>query len=115
MTSITDKIADKVTEAVTSKAVYPQYPQDPKYQRWYELLYCFDVSNNLWLRITLPITLDFEISRNNLASTNNCRFTLYNLSKNTRDLMFRDVLDIGKPYNPKETGFIEVGKSEETS
>lgn len=114
MTSITDKIADKVTEAVTSKAVYPQYPQDPKYQRWYELLYCFDVSNNLWLRITLPIALDFEISRNNLASTNTCRFTLYNLSKNTRDLMFRDVLDIGKPYNPKETGFIEVGKAEET-
>ena len=85
-----------------------------KYQRYYELYYCYDVKDNQWLRVTLPISIDFEISRNNLSSTNTCKFTLYNLSKATRDLMFRDVLDIGKPYNPKETGFIEVGKAEET-
>ena len=97
-----------------SKAKYPVYPDDPKYQRYYELYYCYDVTNNNWLRITLPLSLEFEISRNNLASTNNCRFVIYNLSKNTRDLMFRDVLDIGKPYDPKETGFIEVGQAEET-
>ena len=99
---------------LTSKFSYPLYPKDPKYQRYYELFYCFDVTNNNWLRVTLPISLDFEVSRNNLSVTNTCRFTLYNLSKHTRDLMFRDALDIGKPYNPDETGFIEVGQAEQT-
>lgn len=90
------------------------FPYDFKYQRYYELLYCYDITNYKWLRVTLPISLDFEISRNNLASTNTCKFILYNLSKEVRDLMFRDALDIGKPYNPNETGFIEVGEAEET-
>lgn len=99
---------------VTPSIKYPKYPEDPKYQRYYELYYCYDVTNNNWLRVTLPISLEFEISRNNLSVTNTCRFVLYNLSKQTRDLMFRDVLDIGKPYDPNETGFIEVGKAEET-
>lgn len=99
---------------VTPSIKYPKYPEDPKYQRYYELYYCYDVTNNNWLRVTLPISLEFEISRNNLSVTNTCRFVLYNLSKQTRDLMFRDVLDIGKPYDPNETGFIEVGKAEES-
>lgn len=99
---------------LTKNNGYSAIVSELKYQRYYELYYCFDVKNNRWLRITLPISIDFEISRNNLSSTNTCKFTLYNLSKNTRDLMFRDALDIGKPYNPKETGFIEIGKEEES-
>lgn len=83
-----------------------------KYKRTYKLYYRYDDTNNKWLYITLPITLDFTIERNNLATANRCRLTLYNLSKQTRDLLFRDELDIGKPYNPDEVGWVQTSQAE---
>ena len=82
-----------------------------KYKRYYRLYYRYDPWNNKWLYIDsrdCQITMDFEVSRNNLATANTCRLTLYNLSEQTRNLMFRDALDIGKPFDSKETGFIET-------
>ena len=78
-------------------------PKYHKYKRTYDLYYRYDPDNNKWLYVTMPISIDFTIERNNLATANRCRITLYNLSKKTRDLFFRDELDIGKPYNPEET------------
>lgn len=85
----------------------------PKYKRTYKLYYRYDADNNKWLYITLPISMDFSIERNNLATANRCKITLYNLSKKTRDLFFRDELDIGKPYNPKETGWVQTSKEDQ--
>lgn len=79
-----------------------------KYKRTYTLDYRYDSENNYWLRVRLPISMDFEIKRNNLATANTCKITLYNLSKATRDLFYRDPLDVGKPYDPKQTGFVEM-------
>ena len=79
-----------------------------KYKRTYTLDYRYDPENNYWLRVRLPISMDFEIRRNNLATANTCKITLYNLSKSTRDLFYRDPLDIGKPYKPEEHGFIKI-------
>lgn len=86
--------------------------QTPKYKRTYTLYYRYDAYNNKWLRVTLPVSIDFDISRNNLSSTNNATFTLYNLSQQVRDLMYRDPLDVGRPFNPKETGFIEISNKD---
>ena len=83
-----------------------------KYRRVYTLDYRYDPENNYWLRVELPISMDFEVKRNNLATANTCKITLYNLSKATRDLFYRDPLDIGVPYDPKQTGFIEITDEE---
>lgn len=85
-------------------------PKYHKYKRTYDLYYRYDPDNNKWLYVTMPISIDFTIERNNLATANRCRITLYNLSKKTRDLFFRDELDIGKPYNPEETGWVQTNK-----
>lgn len=95
------------TSSVNNKIIKSQ-----KYKRTYKLYYRFDATNNKWLYITLPITMDFSIERNNLATANRCKLTLYNLSKNTRDLLFRDELDIGKPYNPDEVGWVQTSQAE---
>lgn len=76
-----------------------------KYKRKFDLYYRYDAFNNYWVHVASPISIDFEVSRNNLATANTCKLTLYNLSKQTRDLFFRDQLDIGKPYDPKDVGY----------
>lgn len=48
------------------------------------------VDDNQEIEITLPITLDFKITRNALATANTARFTLYNLSENTRRKIYKD-------------------------
>lgn len=85
----------------------------PKYKRDYILDYCYDPINKYWVRIRLPIALDFSVSRNNLASNNKCQLKLYNLSKRTRDIMFKDELDVGRPYNSKDVGFTRTDKSDD--
>lgn len=37
-----------------------------------------------------PLTLEFQVKRNVLASANTCNFRIYNLGQNTRDLVFKD-------------------------
>lgn len=45
------------------------------------------------IRVQEPITLEFNVSRNNLASANTAQFTLYNLGPATRDLIYKDQFD----------------------
>jgi hypothetical protein len=40
--------------------------------------------------ITHPTTVEFEVTRNNLASANSASFKIYNLSAETRNRIFRD-------------------------
>lgn len=37
-----------------------------------------------------PLTLDFQVKRNVLASANTCNLKIYNLGENTRNLIFKD-------------------------
>lgn len=75
----------------------------PKYKRFYYLDYWFDPIREVCVRISLPIALDFTVSRNNLASNNKCTLKLYNLSQRTRDAIFKDELDVGRYYDPKDS------------
>ena len=43
--------------------------------------------------LAYPLTVDFEISRNTLASANTGRFRIYNLQENTRKQIFHDRYD----------------------
>lgn len=59
-----------------------------KFQRNYEL----DVQGNDGQLHTFkyPLTLEFQVKRNVLASANTGNFRIYNLGQNTRDLIFKD-------------------------
>lgn len=46
------------------------------------------------INITDPITVEFEITRQNLASLNTATFTVYNLAERTRMAIFHDLYDI---------------------
>lgn len=50
------------------------------------------------LKIQTPFTLEFDINRDTLSSSNTARFTLHNLSKNTRGKIHKDqfALDVYK-------------------
>ena len=43
-----------------------------------------------WIDITMPFTLTFSISRNTLAQANTGRFTILNLSEDTRRKIYKD-------------------------
>jgi hypothetical protein len=65
------------------------------------------------ITITNPLTLDFNITRQNLASLNTATFTIYNLKERTRMSIFHDLYDLsnylpvtfyaGYKYGSKET------------
>lgn len=46
------------------------------------------------IEISYPLTIDINISRNTLGSTNTAQFNLYNLSAKTRARIFKDRYDI---------------------
>ena len=46
------------------------------------------------IRIQNPITVEFEIIRQNLASLNTATFTVYNLTERTRMKIFHDLYDV---------------------
>jgi hypothetical protein len=46
------------------------------------------------ITITPPITLKFEVERNNLASANTANFKIYNLNAATRNGLMRDPMDM---------------------
>lgn len=48
------------------------------------------------INITDPISVEFEITRQNLASLNTATFTVYNLAERTRMAIFHDIYDISK-------------------
>lgn len=47
------------------------------------------------IEINSPLTLDFTITRNNLASSNTAHFVIYNLAPQTRHRIYKDMYDIG--------------------
>jgi hypothetical protein len=47
-----------------------------------------------WVEIAYPITLEFSITRNNMASANTATFTIYNLGPQTRARIYKDIWDI---------------------
>lgn len=59
-----------------------------KFQRNYELL--VEGNDGQLHTFRYPLTLDFQVKRNVLASANTCNLRIYNLGKNTRDLIFKD-------------------------
>jgi hypothetical protein len=46
------------------------------------------------VEITMPLTLELDISRNNLASANTGNFRIYNLSEAKRRLIYKDQYDV---------------------
>ena len=50
-----------------------------------------EVGDNEFLEIKSPFSVDFEIVRNILADANTANFTIYNLSKDNRGKIFKDV------------------------
>jgi len=46
------------------------------------------------VEITYPLTCEFQVVRNNLASVNSATFTIYNLNERTRFSLFKDSYDI---------------------
>lgn len=53
-----------------------------------------ETSEDTFVEIKDPITLEFTITRTNLASSNTATFVIYNLSNDTRFDIFKDVYDL---------------------
>lgn len=65
-----------------------------KFNRQYRLLMeMTDGTTVNNVEVTNPITVEFSIERNNLASANNASFTVYNLGKDIREQVFKDPSD----------------------
>jgi hypothetical protein len=65
-----------------------------KFGRNYLLTFQNDVGT-LLSTVTLPLTVEFDITRNTLASANVCQIRLYNLSKQLRNLIRHNRNDYG--------------------
>lgn len=50
------------------------------------------------LVVTLPFTIEFDITRNTLTSANVCQIRLYNLSPKNRNLLRRNVTSYSSPF-----------------
>lgn len=53
-----------------------------------------ETSNGGNVEIASPFTLEFSVTRHNLASANNASFVIYNLNEDTRNKIFKDQYDI---------------------
>ncbi|NCX94760.1 MAG: hypothetical protein EBX40_08800, partial [Gammaproteobacteria bacterium] len=53
-----------------------------------------ETSDNTFVEITDPLTLDFNVVRNNLSSSNTASFTLMNLGPILRTQIFKDQYDM---------------------
>jgi hypothetical protein len=62
-----------------------------KFIRQYQLMVTSPQGEEI--RIQNPITVEFDITRKNLASLNTATFTVYNLSERTRMKIFHDLYD----------------------
>jgi hypothetical protein len=67
-----------------------------------------------YVTITMPLTIEFNVVRNNLASANTANFVIYNLSSKTRDLLYKDQFDTSEfraiqlfaGYDDSKAGFL---------
>lgn len=67
-----------------------------KFGRNYELKIQGDSGSTL--TITLPFTIEFDITRNTLTSANVCQIRIYNLSLKNRNQIRRNQSNYGAPY-----------------
>ena len=71
-----------------------------KKQRNYKLVYTAPPSDSNYdpieVEICYPIDLELDIKRDTCATSNTATFKLYNLSKNTRELIFQDLFNINR-------------------
>jgi hypothetical protein len=51
------------------------------------------IEKNSYIEITSPLTVEFSITRHNLAKSNEATFTIYNLNKDTRAKLVKDAMD----------------------
>lgn len=63
-----------------------------------------ETPNNEFIEIKSPFTLEFSITRNNLAASNEATFTIYNLGSDTRAKLVKDVWD----YNPSNMRAVQL-------
>ena len=63
-----------------------------KLQRAYILR--VEVDKDEWIEITSPLTLEFTITRNNLAATNTASLSIVNLAPATRNRIYKDQVDM---------------------
>jgi len=61
--------------------------------------------DNTFLTISLPFTVEFDITRNTLTSANVCSIRVYNLSEHNRNQIRKDVMD----YNNLKTVTLQAG------
>ena len=66
---------------------------DGKFGRKYVLR--IEISDNEFVEVKDPITCEFSIVRNNLASANTATFTLFNLNPDNRNKIYKDQYDMG--------------------
>ena len=52
-----------------------------------------DGSDDEYIEIAYPLTCEFSIERNTLASNNKANFTIYNLGEITRDRIYKDICE----------------------
>lgn len=67
-----------------------------KYDRNYELYVATEDGDTI--RIGLPFTIEFDITRNTLTSANVCQLRIYNLSKLNRNRIRFNISNYGGPY-----------------
>ena len=54
-----------------------------------------ETGDNEFVEIKPPFTLEFNIQRNNLASSNTANFVIYNLNTANRSKIYKDIYDVG--------------------
>jgi hypothetical protein len=67
-------------------------PDSQKFSRYFVLK--VETALDTIARIEYPLTCEFNVTRNNLASVNSATFTIYNLNETTRLSLFKDPYDI---------------------
>jgi len=69
---------------------------DRKFYRRFILLteIASELDEGEFIKISSPMTVEFEITRNNLAKVNEASFTVYNLGEDTRNEIYKDVWNI---------------------
>jgi hypothetical protein len=63
-----------------------------KFGRTYEII--IQLADGQQVQIKPPVSIDFKLTRNALASANNCILNIYNLADTTRAQLFRDRFDV---------------------
>lgn len=67
-----------------------------KFIRTYNLRIADDESGNSYTEITMPFSCEFEVMRSINGSANTATFTIYNLSPQTRKLLYKDPFNMIK-------------------